>query len=129
MKTFRYLKKSILFLWNIHPWSLDKIKKNQGLKLIVDYAAVVNRYTSNYVYRLFKIFYQTELGIFEWFIPGLKFDPLFLLISRAGNFWMRISGLMLSPLFFLISRLNNACSPLYINLQINLPIGIKDIPF
>jgi len=49
----------------------------------------------------------TELGIFEWWITGL----------------------MLDPLFFLISRLNNACSPLYINLQINLPIEIKDIPF
>ena len=36
---------------------------------------------------------------------------------------------MLDPLFFLISRLNNACSPLVINLQINLAIGIKDIPF
>ena len=33
---------------------------------------------------------------------------------------------MLDPLFFLISRLNNACSPVIINLQIKL-IGIKDI--
>ena len=40
-----------------------------------------------------------------------------------------ISGLMLNPLFFLISRLNNACSPLIFNLQINYPIRIKDIPF
>ena len=30
-----------------------------------------------------------------------------------------ISGLRLNPLFFLISRLNIACSPLIINLQIN----------
>ena len=36
---------------------------------------------------------------------------------------------MLDPLFFFISRLNNACSPLVINLQINELIGIKDIPF
>ena len=36
---------------------------------------------------------------------------------------------MLDLLFFLISRLNNDCSPLFINLLINLPIGIKDIPF
>ena len=40
-----------------------------------------------------------------------------------------ISRLMLDLIFFLISRLNKACSPLLINLQINLPIGIKDIPF
>ena len=40
-----------------------------------------------------------------------------------------ISGLMLNPLFFLISILNNACSPLIFNLQINYPIRIKDIPF
>ena len=38
-----------------------------------------------------------ELGTFEWWISGLRLDPLFLLISR----------------------LNNACSPLVINLQIN----------
>ena len=36
---------------------------------------------------------------------------------------------MLDPLFFLISRLNNASSPLVIKLQINEPIGIKEIPF
>ena len=36
---------------------------------------------------------------------------------------------MLNPLFFLILRLNNACSPLIFNLQINYPIRIKDIPF
>ena len=36
---------------------------------------------------------------------------------------------MLDLLFFLISRLKNACTPLVINLQIYLPIGIKDIPF
>ena len=35
---------------------------------------------------------------------------------------------MLDLLFFLISRLNNACTPLVINLQIYLPIGIKGIP-
>ena len=40
-----------------------------------------------------------------------------------------ISGLMLHPHFFLISRIDNACSPLVINLQTNLPIRIKDIPF
>ena len=38
----------------------------------------------------------TELGTFKWWILGLKFDPL----------------------FFLISRLNNACSPLVVNLLI-----------
>ena len=32
-----------------------------------------------------------------------------------------ISGLMLGPLFFLISRLNNACSPLVINLLFTIP--------
>ena len=40
---------------------------------------------------------KPELGTFEWWISGLMHDPL----------------------FFLISRLNNACSPLVINLQIN----------
>jgi len=34
---------------------------------------------------------------------------------------------MIDLLFFLISRLNNTCSPLVINLQINKPIWIKDI--
>ena len=43
-----------------------------------------------------KVF-SSELGTFEWWISGLKLDPL----------------------FFVISRLNNACSPLVINLQIN----------
>jgi len=41
-----------------------------------------------------------ELGTFEWWISGLRLDPL----------------------FFLISRLNNACSPLVINLHIDKPI-------
>ena len=50
-------------------------------------------------------------------------------MSWAVNFWMVDTGLMLDPLFSLISRLYNACFPLVINLQINLPIGIKDIPF
>jgi len=49
--------------------------------------------------------------------------------SALGTLEWWISGLMLYPLFFLISRLNNACSPFAINLQINKPIGIKDIPF
>ena len=46
---------------------------------------------------------------------------------KTLEWWL--SGLMLNPLFFLISRLNNACSPLIFNLQINSPIRIKDIPF
>ena len=41
--------------------------------------------------------------------------------SELGTFEWWISGLRLDPLFFLISRLNNAFSPLVINLQ--------DIPF
>ena len=41
------------------------------------------------------------------------------IISELGTFDFWISGLMLNPLFFFISRLNNACSPLVINLQIN----------
>ena len=40
-----------------------------------------------------------------------------------------ILRLILDLLFFLISRLNNDYYPLVINLQINQPIGIKDIPF
>ena len=39
------------------------------------------------------------------------------IISELGTFDFWISGLMLDPLF--ISRLNNACSPLVINLRIN----------
>ena len=49
--------------------------------------------------------------------------------SELGTFEWWISGLRLNPLFFLISRLNFACSPLIFNLQINYPIRIKDIPF
>ena len=55
---------------------------------------------------------------------------LYALISselKTLEWW--ILGLMLNPLFFLISRLNIACSPLIFNLQINYPIGSKDIPF
>ena len=39
--------------------------------------------------------------------------------SELGTFEWWISRLMLNPLFFLIARLNNACSYLVINLQIN----------
>ena len=39
--------------------------------------------------------------------------------SELGTFEWSISGLMLDQLFFLIMRLNNTCSPLVINLQIN----------
>ena len=39
------------------------------------------------------------------------------IISELGTFNFSILGLMLDQLF--ISRLNNACSPLVINLQIN----------
>ena len=39
--------------------------------------------------------------------------------TELGPFKWWISGLMLDPHFFLISRLNNACSPLVINLQID----------
>ena len=53
------------------------------------------------------IFYSSELKTLEWWISGLR----------------------LNPLFFLICRLNIACSPLIFNLQINYPIRIKDIPF
>ena len=42
-----------------------------------------------------------------------------LMLSDLGTFEWWILGLMLDPLFFLISRLNNAWSPLVINLQIN----------
>ncbi len=44
--------------------------------------------------------------------------------SELGTFEWWISGLRLDPLFFLILRLNNACSPLVINL-LNKPIGIS----
>ena len=45
---------------------------------------------------------------------------------ELGTFEWCILGLMVDPLFFFISRLNNACSPLVINLQINPQIGIKE---
>ena len=41
------------------------------------------------------------------------------LTSELGTFEWWISGLMLDPLFFLISKLTNACSPHFINIQIN----------
>ena len=40
-----------------------------------------------------------------------------------------ISGLRLNPLFFLISRLNFACLPHDFNLQINYPTGYLDFSF
>ena len=39
--------------------------------------------------------------------------------SELGTFEWWILGLMIDPIFFLITRLNNACSPLVINLLIN----------
>ena len=39
--------------------------------------------------------------------------------AQLRDFGWWISELRLDPLFLLISRLNNACSPLIINLQIN----------
>ena len=61
--------------------------------------------------------------------PFLGGRSLKITLPELETFEWWISGLMLDPLFFLISRLNNACSPLVINLQINYPIGIKDTPF
>ena len=50
-------------------------------------------------------------------------------LTGLGTIEWWISELMLDPLLFLISRLNNACSLLVIDLQINYPFGIKDITF
>ena len=60
---------------------------------------------------------------------GLRISHSKVFSSELKTLEWWISGLMLDLLFFLISRLNNDCSPLVTNLQINLPIGIKDIPF
>ena len=70
----------------------------------------------------FQIFSSDVVNL--WYFKLRLFD---LTELRTLEWW--ISGLMLDPLFFLISRLNNTCSPLVINLQINLPTRIKDIPF
>ena len=74
---------------------------------------------------------QFSLSRFNDHILQLIFflDKYMILKTELGTFEWWISELMLDPLFFLISRLNNACSLLYINFQINLLIGIKDIPF
>ena len=50
---------------------------------------------------------------------ALKLPLQSLLLSELETLEWWISGLMLYRLFFFISRLNNACSPLVINLQIN----------
>ena len=47
--------------------------------------------------------------------------------AKLGTFELWVLGLMLYLLFSLISRLNNTCSPLVINLQINYHFRIKDI--
>jgi len=52
-------------------------------------------------------FIKSELKTLEWWISGLRLDPL----------------------FFLISRLNIACLPHDFNLQINYPTGYLDISF
>ena len=49
--------------------------------------------------------------------PNIHHSKVF--SSELGTLEWWISGLMLKPLFFLISRLNNVCSPLVINFQIN----------
>ena len=51
---------------------------------------------TTWIYALYMVIH-TELGTLEWWISGLMFDLI----------------------FFLISRLNNACSPVVFNLQIN----------
>ena len=50
-------------------------------------------------------------------------------VIRAGNFWMVDIRIKTWSTRFLNLELNKACSPLVIILQINWPIGIKDIPF
>ena len=64
----------------------------------------------------------------------IRYYRFFLILTEARTLELKtlewwISRSMLGLLFFLISRLNNAWSPLVINLQINQSIGIKDIPF
>ena len=67
--------------------------------------------------------------------PKFRWNPggmivIYLCAQLALQSWeLLISGYPLDPLFFFISRLNNACSPLVLNLQINSMIGLKDIPF
>ena len=53
--------------------------------------------------KFLSVFIRAELKTFEWWISGLRVNPL----------------------FFLISRLSIACSPLIFNLQINYPIRIR----
>ena len=61
-----------------------------------------------------KNLYREELVYFDF------------IVTRAENFRkVDISRSMLDLLFFFISRLNNACSPLVFNLQINQLIRIQ----
>ena len=97
-------KKYIFFSEIFIPEVLIKLKKTEDSNLLlimqllwIAFTLCKWRVTSNYDYRLFKIFYQTELGIF-------------LMVDIGINAWSTL---------FLISKLNNACFPLFMNLQIN----------
>ena len=61
----------------------------------------------NYAISQFERFKRSELKTLEWWISGLR----------------------LNPLFFLISRLNIAWKPHDFNLQINYSTGYLDILF
>ena len=67
---------------------------------------------ASYLCRKITIESNQYLNFLTWIYPTQTW-------SELGTFEWWISGLRLNPLFFLISRLNNACSPLVINLQIN----------
>ena len=76
---------------------------------------------------------RLEIEVFRWTLlfkgtvsiisndDDARFTTITLKVMSAelGTLEWWISGLMLNPLFFLISRLNNACSSLVINLQID----------
>ena len=65
-------------------------------------------------------FRMVDIKIIAW-------SPLFINLQIIyGLSWELLNGGYRDMLF---SRLNNACSPLVFNIQINQLIGIKDIPF
>jgi len=63
--------------------------------------------------------YMIRAGNFWINRSGLRISHSKVFSSELGTLEWWISGLILDPLFFLISRINNACSSLVINLQIN----------
>ena len=85
-----YLQNDKITNWNIYSRTRTKAKNTTLRSLFKSLTIIINATELIVIVQIWP-----ELGTFEWWISGLRLDPL----------------------FFLVSRLNNACSLLVIDLQ------------